>query len=262
MTDISPLNLLLRAMRFWWVVAACAAAGGLLGLLFASAHAPVYEASAAYRVAFDQTRAPQADSLDIEAAKEAALDIFFSAEVQAQVAEKAKAEGLAFSRDDFGNGTLTIQRVDNRWWLTVRNENARAAAAVANAWAAAALPLLEEAYGDAREVDSLQQQIATLQGCFASADLASANTCAGTDFANLAEYDAAWADLNSRLNAAQQASRGLVAALSLERGRQASAPARPVHFGRNSLVLAGLFLGFLLGVGLTLVLPIPTKRGE
>lgn len=262
MTDISPLDLLHRAMRFWWVVTACAVAGGLLGLLFASAHAPVYEASAVYRAAFDQVRAPQADFHAIEAAKQAALDILVSPEVQAGVSEKARTEGTNVLAGDFENGRFTVQRVDNRWLLTVRDEDAGNAAGLANAWAAVALPPLEDAYSHALTVESLERQIATLQQCFATADLASANACAGTGFASRADYDGQLADLGARLSMEQQAARGLVAALTLEPGREASPPARPIDFGRNTLVLAGLFLGFVLGIGLTLLLPIPAQRAE
>jgi hypothetical protein len=262
MTDISPIDLLHRALRFWWAVAACMALGGLIGLLFASARHPLYEANAVYQVAFDKARAPGAKFLEIEAAKQAAMDIILSSGVQQQVSENVKAQGIDFSPDDFSNGRLTIQRMNNRWMLAVRNENAQDAAKIANAWAAAAVAPLDEAYAHALTVEALERQVASLRDCFATADLTSGNACAGTAFTDRADLDGELAALTSSLSAEQLAARGLVAALTLQRARAAQPPPTPMYLGRNTLVLAGMFVGFLLGIALTWVLPLPGRGSE
>jgi uncharacterized protein involved in exopolysaccharide biosynthesis len=259
MNDISPLDLLHRALRFWWVVATCMALGGLIGFAFSSARSPLYEANAVYQVAFDKARAPDAKYLDIEAAKQAAMDIMFSTAVQKRVSDTLKAQGIEFPSSDFGNGRVTVQRMNNRWLLTVRSENAQDAAAIANAWAAAAIAPLDAAYSHAVKVEALEQQIASLKDCFAAGDLASGNACAGTAYNTRADLDAQVAELNSSLSAEQVASGGLVAALTLASSRPATLPSQPIYFGRNTLVLAGMFLGFLLGIGLTWVLPLRGK---
>ena len=262
MTEISPLELLHRALRFWWVAAAGAVLGGLLGLLFASFHAPLYEASSVYRVAFDETRAPEADFRDIETAKQAALDIFFSLPVQREVSELARAEGILVSQADFQDGRFTVQRINGRWLLAVRSEDPHHAAMLANAWSAAAQPQLEEAYSHALAVELIRRQIGVLETCFMTADLAQANVCADTGFANRAAYADSLQDLRSQQSREALAAVGLEAALTLQPGREAVPPTAPVHYGRNTLVLAGLLLGFLLGVGLTLALPLLAEEAE
>jgi hypothetical protein len=129
---------------------------------------------------------------------------------------------------------------------------------LANAWAAAALPPLEEAYSHAVAAESLEQQIAVQEQCFETADLKAANTCAGTDFGNRGEHAAALQGLRTELSSEERAARGIVAALMLEGVGEAAPPDKPIYYGRNTLVLAGIFLGFLVGAGLTLVLPLPS----
>jgi capsular polysaccharide biosynthesis protein len=262
MNDISPREVFERAMRRWWLVAVCAIAGGLAGLLFASARAPVYETSATLAVAFDADRAPEFDFRDIEATKQAAMDIIFSPAVRVHLLEQAQAGDFILSAEAFDDGSFTIQRLNNRWLLTVRSANPRDSATLANAWGEAAASALAEAYGHALAVENIERRLTTLRLCSANPALAAVNSCAGTNFADRAELDSSVADLTTQLIAERQAAHGLVAALTLMPGRAAPLPQQPVYFGRNPLALAGIFLGFLLGAGLALLLPLSGKKGS
>jgi hypothetical protein len=255
MNDISPRDVFERVLRRWWVVAGCAIAGGLAGLLFASLRPPVYETGAVLKVAFDADRAPDFKFSDVEATKQAAMDIIFSPEVRASLLEQARAGDFILPTQAFDDGSLTIQRMNDRWMLTVRSQDPQNAVAVADAWAAAVSPPLGEAYRHALAAESLERRLATLRLCFAESSLAAANDCAGTAYADRSALDSGLADLNAQLMTEQQAAHGLVAALSLSAGRAAPVPQQPIYYARNTLVLAGIFLGLLLGAGLTLLLP-------
>jgi len=262
MNDISPRDIFERVLRRWWGVAGCAIAGGLVGLLFASARAPLYETNAVLAVAFDAERAPDFDFRDVEATKQAAMDIILSPAVRAQMLEQAQAGEFNLSAEAFDDGSFSIQRMNDRWLLTVRNEDPQNAAALADAWAAAAAWPLKDAYSHALAAESLERRLATLRLCFADSSLAAANACAGATYADHAALDAALDDLTAQLMEEQQAAHGLVAALTLSAGRAARVPQQPIHFGRNTVVLAGIFLGLLLGAGLTLLLPLSRRKEQ
>ena len=260
MNDISPREVFEQLLRRWWVVAGCAIAGGSLGLLFASMRAPVYETSASLVVSFDVNRAPDLDFTDVEASKQAAMDILLSPTVQARLMEQAQAAAVAPSADAFDDGSFTIQRMNDRWLLTVRSQDPQHAAALANIWAAAAAPQLEEGHSHALAAEGLERRLATLRLCFAESSLTAANACAGTNYADRAALESALADLTAQLMTEREAARGLVPALTLSLGRDAPVSQQPVYFGRNILVLAGIFLGLLSGAGLTSLLPLSGIR--
>jgi hypothetical protein len=132
--------------------------------------------------------------------------------------------------------------------FTARASDPATAALLANAWAQAADPVLQEAYAHAVAARQLSLELALLESCFAAGDLDAGNACAGTNFASVEAVGADLADRAARLEQERAASRRIDPAIRLELVHLAETPSAPQRHSAGVLLLAGAALGWLTGL--------------
>jgi hypothetical protein len=246
--DIAPRESLERALRYWWVIALAMLVGGFIGWSFGRFSRPVYEARADYRVTLDEAvllaelrkTDPGAElTYEIRAPylTPVAL-IFYAPEVRYAVEQQALVDGLDFPKDGFRNGQLTLDQRRSDWTIIVRHSDSETAAKLANLWTAIADEYLQRAHEQAALAASLKLEIDLLAKCFSNATLADANLCAGTFFADAAEMQTYYQDLDRQYQEAFSATEGISTLVSYGRGAAAEPPLRPIYYSTGLLVVA------------------------
>lgn len=259
MSGYTPAEAVERAVARWWLVAALAVWGGVIGWAVHRARPPLYEAEAVYYITLDFT------DLDLTVYEEdlalwGAASIFLSDPVRKQVVEEARREGIAIDLGDL-DFFSTLERKQARWILRLRHPDPLAAATIANLWSRHGEAALTEAHAHAVQAEMLRGQLSALEACVESRPEGEGTAlCTQPSLAALREAATATAEALQR---EQLASLGVHPALRFELMQEARLPERPAQYGRNTLVLAGALIGFLLGaVVVNVELPGLTARGR
>jgi len=155
-----------------------------------------------------------------------------------------------------------LERRVNVWDLRVRNTDAHVAERLANLWVEQGQATLLEAYQHALQADRLNRYLASLESCLAKAAASETGSgqCSKARFAEIQEDIRA----SGKMFAQERlASLGLFSGLTIGPIEPASTAAGPVLFNRNQMVLAGCFIGLLLGVALVqLAIPARLSAGH
>ncbi len=257
MNDISPLEIIQRILRYWWIPAAGLFLGGLIGWGFTRLHPPVYEATATYQVTIDEQLLltegeVTTDMLPLDFNHQnpfysPAADVFSTA-----------AANLAAGSQPVQLSDFSLDRRGTRWMAAVRSTDPVNAARLANQWVTDADAGIRQAQMHSAEARTLESQRDTLQKCFTNNDFTQANLCAGTSFTTPAEMESFSADLEQRLLVEQKGALSIDPALQVSFVAPAAAPVQPVLYSRAFVILAGSVIGLLAGL---LVVPrLPARR--
>lgn len=244
------VDLLFRQLMSRWIwVVALAVVGGLLGLAVTVVRPPIYEASASLDIGIDYART---QPLPEEASRQAFLRVqdLLLADDTLKGAIQRLPPGLAqsMSLDDLRN-EIRLERFDPKWDLQVYSSRPEDAVTIANAWGASALLALQTAQGHAWRAANLQGELyqASCQLQAAAGGASQPKWVCKSGNPSFSPDQAV-----GQLMQEASLSRGILPILSFSLHSQASLPGQPVVYGRGEVVLAGLILGWLLGVGLAL----------
>jgi hypothetical protein len=151
---------------------------------------------------------------------------------------------------------VRIDKQLGEWLLTVDDRDPSVAAAVANAWAGAAVAALDEAKRHAWAAAGMQGgpfQVKCTQTSPETSDVP------GLDWrswsCSVLPLKLTAAELNGALQNEIDQSQGVLPVLAYSLLQRASPPPTPVLWSRGTLVLAGTLIGFLTGIIVCLVLP-------
>jgi uncharacterized protein involved in exopolysaccharide biosynthesis len=249
MADFSPAAATRRILDAWVWVAGFILIGGLLGWLFHSLRAPVYEARTTLRMGIDYTRTGWPNEIEEDRAIEVAGFLLTSRPVLEKVAAAANAEGLQISPDDFLR-SLALERRSYTWLLRVRHAQPETAAHLADLWLQTGLQTLEEASGHAFQAEQLRRHLSGLEACLAQAG--NSEPAGGIcSIQTLADLQTEMAEVGAAYQQEKSASLGVSSMVLFGEGEPATVPQAPALYGRAELMAAGMFLGLLLGIVLT-----------
>jgi uncharacterized protein involved in exopolysaccharide biosynthesis len=264
MNDIAPQQAFERAMRLWWLIAACVFLGGVAGWTFSLFHAPAYEATAFYHVSVDSAevtrrlgRDPQ-DPLEFSQVRpylDPVAVAFYQPETQSELLSAAQAQGIPAEAVDLHSPNLSLDRNGSLWYITVRSEDPQLAARAANLWLELVDARVQAMLAHAYKAQSLEAVRSAVLKCLSSMNLVKANECAGTTFRTTVEFESYIGELDRQVAAERQASGGLDTVLDVRLDRQAEPPTEPVLYQQGTLILAGSIVGFLAGLVLTQIRP-------
>jgi hypothetical protein len=265
MNQFDPLTTLNRLLRGWWVMVLLAVLGAVLGRLAATALPPVYRAQAEYYVSVDHVAFAEERGLehvmaiDVKDTNNAVADISMGDEVVDTTVRLANDAGISITADEFRE-QAHLDRYYTNWLFTVYDDDAQAAAMLANLWVQSTDTVLQEALHHAIAAHELSLELGLLGRCFDDNDLAGANACAGTSYASVAEFSAALTDLQSRYEAEWDASQRIDHTMQLEPLESASAPSGPIRNAPSMLLLGGAVLGWVIGLSLAMAGFPPKKK--
>ncbi len=251
-----PLAALRTAFRFWWFIFLLAAVGGFAGWLAHRAQPPVYEAVGHFSTTIDYVATGPMTQFEEDTAINVVGDVINSVNVVQAVVDQAAAEGIQTSVVDLKKAAVLERRV-NVWDLRVRNADPRVAERLANLWVEQGQKVLLEAYQHALQADRWDRYLQSLENCLAKA----ASSEPGSGQCSKGRFAEIQGDLQSAGSQYAQeriASLGLFSGLVIGPVDRALATPGPVIFQRSQMVLAGCFIGLLLGIGL-LQLGIPGR---
>jgi hypothetical protein len=258
MNDFSPQDAFDRTLRFWWVVAITMVIGGLLGWSLSFLFPPVFEAIANYQVKLDEeallaqmvSQKPDAelDYITREKYLSPVELMFYKKEIRDDLAEQAQIAGLNYSPDQFNVSDFNLDRRGWSWAVVVRNRDAETAAKLANLWLQVVDRRLSQLREQSVKAHALNISIRTLASCFDGRDLAEANRCAGTSYANSEEAATNLQALESQYASISGASEGISELVTFEVINLAQVPAHAVLYRTGMLALVGSLLGLIAGV--------------
>lgn len=244
---LSPREKVMNVLTYWWVVVAAAIIGGLIGLAVYAIKKPVYEAQAAFTISLDFARTGVMSQYDKDLAIGTAGGVVFSYSVMQQVADIAQQNDIPVDFETLKR-TAVMERKAAQWTLRVRANDPEDAAFLANQWADIGLAELNEGYKHAVMADNLQNYIETLETCLQQVAVnAAVPLC---PHQTLAELETELKNTGDRLFIEKQASRNLFPGITFSLDQYAVPPEEPVLYGRNTLVLAGILIGLIVGAGI------------
>lgn len=245
MDDFSPLELLERSLRFWWLIVLSIVCGGGVGWLIHTQQPPIYEARVVFYTAIDYKQTGKIDLLAEDRAIGLVGDVIASTPVMAQVVEDARAQGISTDTNALYRMAF-IGRRAYQWELRLRNPDPGVAQILANLWADRAFAALKEDYRHAVQAASLRSQLDDIYLC--SVAMPTQLMPAYCQSITSDQLKQAADELVAAYQNEMTQSGGMSAALLFDLTNHATRPAQPVVLGRNSVILAGGFIGFVLAI--------------
>jgi len=264
MNDLSPLDMLERTLRHWWLLAVLMVLGGAVGWTLSLFRHPVYEATAVYQVSLDEQQLVArglvaADKLPLQFEDQniylsPVADLFDDSTVRAKLVADARSNNIQLQESDFNTVNFYLDRRGNQWFVTVRSADPVTTARLADLWLVNVDAALREAQTHTYQFLSLQLQHDSVQKCFAAMDFKQANQCAGVSFATPVDLGAYLKSLETNMTFEQQAGRGIDPALMFVIVSQANLPSHPALYSISLMIVAGSLIGLLAGIILVQVL--------
>lgn len=244
--EFVPRDVLVTALRRWWVIALAVLVGGLAGLGLHALRPTVFEARFEVLLGLDQVGSGELERFEEDAALDAAGLILGGPETLQQVAEAARQAGIEVQPEDLAQ-MATLERRRTAWMVRLRGPDPQRLEALASVWLQTGFSALEEAYVHARRADSVRRALSSLESCLArTAHSSPAEGLCGAG--NLAELQAEIQRTGDLLAQEQQGARGLMSFVLVGSAEKAIVPPQAVANGRGTLALAGALIGLVLGV--------------
>ncbi len=255
--DFSLSGMFGRAVRNWWLVAACMIIGGLVGLLAASLYKPVYESNSVITTIIDYAYSGSLTDYEEDHLLTAIGDIIRSDDVMDDVIAEGVNLGLAANADQM-RSSLFASRQGFRWELSSRFPDPQLAESANRLWLEAAVAELDEfrlnsiialaEFNTQVGIENCFQQAVVIEPVSAYCDAAEFQAL--RDQIRTLESDGVKKSLLSRL---------LASRISFQVTQEPDLPEKPVHLGWNISVFAGVLLGLLVAIAL-LIFGLPKQR--
>lgn len=240
--DLDLPKIYRRAVRRWPWISLATVAGGILGLIASLGRPPVYQASAVIEIGVDYSRTAPMQDLALEQAFD---------RVRALLLADATLEGAIGRIGAYGRLTPADMRSRIRlahrlagWELFVDGGDPSETAALANAWAEAALARIEEAARHALRAAEWQWALYGA-GCELRLDETAPQTAVWVCGSDAGEGDPE--SVASALLEEASLSHGILPIFTYSLLQRANAPDHPVRWGRGPLILGGAIAGGMSG---------------
>lgn len=240
--DFSPIDIIFRAFRTWWLVVILTLVGALVGFWISRAQPPVYEARIAIQFSINYAQTGLLTDVEEDQAFETAVDVFSSSQVLGQVVKSAAQQEIATSLDQLKSAS-SRERSASTWFIRVRDRDPEKAALLANLWGEQAVTALKEATAHAVKLGGLQRYLSSLESCLASS-VGTEPVQSYCSYSNLADIQAKIVETGAAVHSEEIAAQGLMPGMSYNWTEQAVSPSRPVLNNQGKLVLAGALIGF------------------
>ncbi len=244
-----PFDLFKQAISRWWLVAFLMIIGGLVGLCLHNFSPAIYEAQAKFSVTIDYTRTGYLSDIQEDQAMRGIGSLIGSDLILQRTVNAAHSASVDISLDEFKQKS-TLERGDFNWFIRFRDKDAQKAADLVNQWADQANKEILDASQHAFRAEELFNYLDSIETCLQRTTFGS-EAKAPCSFPNLPIILEVIQKTGEIAYQEKEASRGLMPALSISLVEKSQLPPSPVVFNRNTLVLAGSFIGLLFGILIT-----------
>ena len=244
-----PFDIIKQATSSWWLIVILMIIGGLLGLFFHGFTPPIFEAQARFSVTIDYTRTGYLSDIQEDQAMRGIGSLIGSDLILQRTVNAAHTAGVDISLDEFRQKS-TLERGDFEWLIRFRDKDAQNAADLVNQWADQANKELLEASQHALRTEELFNYLDSIETCLQRTTLGS-DAKTPCSFPNLSIILEEIQKTGEIAYQEKEASRGLMPALSIKLIEKSQVPPSPVIFNQNAFVLAGSFIGLLIGILIT-----------
>jgi hypothetical protein len=244
-----PFDLLKRTASKWWLFALMMIIGGLSGLFFHGFTPSIFEAQARFIVTIDYTRTGALSDIQEDQAMRGIGSLIGSDLILQRTVVAAHSSGLDISFDEFKQKS-TLERGEFDWFIRFRDKDPYKAANLINLWADQADQELKKASSHALRAEELLNYLDSIENCLQRTTLGN-DAKAPCIFPNLSIILEEIQKTGEIAYQEKESSRGLMPALSISLVEKSQVPQIPVIFNRNAFVLAGSFIGLILGIFIT-----------
>jgi hypothetical protein len=244
-----PFDIFKQVTSSWWLVAILMIIGGLWGLFSHSFTPPIFEGQARFSVTIDYTRTGYLSDIQEDQAMRGIGSLIGSDIILQRTVNAAHTASVEISLDEFKQKS-TLERGDFNWFIRFRDKDAQKAADMVNLWADQANEELLEATQHAFRAEELFNYLDSIESCLQRTTLGS-DAKAPCSFPNLPIILEEIQKTGEIAYQEKEASKGLMPALSIKLVEKSQVPLSPVVFSRNAFILAGSFIGLVLGILIT-----------
>ena len=245
MNDLIPRDDFELLLSRWWLLAILIITGGLIGWIVSRSHPPIYEARASLVVN------PNYSQLKGMNGNNSSLD---TSNIVALVSPKALGPTLIQGLDTHGVQikiqNMQIEQRESVWDLVVRSTDAQVSADMANAWIDLAYTTVEQASEHYLNLMVYTDEFNLLTSCKVDS---TSEICTGISTSNPLIQQLQ--SLQEKMSVEKKASQGINTDISIRIESHADVPTKPATFAPGLLILAGAFVGLLLGILMVMVYP-------
>jgi LPS O-antigen subunit length determinant protein (WzzB/FepE family) len=260
--SIDIIRLYQKIASRWWLPFILMVVGAAGALIYSSARAPIYQASAIIHVSIDYSRTASMDGFVETMAYDRVRALLLAdrtLQAALQQPELTQSQSPGVYPDIVAvRRLIRLARRADGWEMDVFGPDPRMAADFANAWARVSIEEIEQASLHAIRAARYQKAIFNF-GCElqpSKTDPSQAQWVCGAAGSQPPEpLDQALLDETTQ-------SYGILPVFTYALDSKAAVPSKPVLWGRGALLLAGAFLGLLIGVGVAVIWPADAVQGE
>jgi hypothetical protein len=214
----------------------------------------MYEASASLIVAVDRNRADIRDDITLYQADDRVRALILADSTLEHVIESQNGLQAAWHWENPAElrSALRIAQARTSIRLYFYTDDPALAAAGANAWAETSIEMLEEAYIHAVRAAEIQGALYEAHCSLDAPDRGGGAPAVWVCTSDPSDLDAS--ELPQALLEEVEASRGIMPFYSFEIAERATVPGDPILWSRSGFILAGLVLGFIIGMSITVLL--------
>jgi hypothetical protein len=259
-TQFTPLEQLIRSLRWWWLVVIISIAGGTVGYLVHGLLPPIYLSRAVITTSINYLQTGILTDEKQDQSVGAVGDLVGSDKVMQATLSQANAQGISIDLVEFKKVSF-LDRKEFRWTLGIESTNAQQAADLTNLWAQESMRQLNESLAHAINANSQAMELDRMEACFQQISVVAPgySTCPKIELNTL---QTSIVRNTAQLTNEIQASRGILPAMSFTLTGKANPADSPTYRNRNLMVFAGLLIGFIAGVLISQTLPISNRDQE
>jgi hypothetical protein len=239
-------KIILRLLKFWWVLAAIMIVVGGVGVFVSRIHTPIYQSKAVITSVIDYSLLGKIDDYQSDQIYVGIGELIESTAVKEAAYQELQTQGTVIGKEEFEN-SLTLQRQDTRWLLYVRYSNPEIAQKIDQVWAEQAMLAIDQMKSKATKQFLSDQYLNSLVTCLQNSVVVDSTS----SVCNQMTYESIQKEIEKVLSenaASESADSLLILHTSSEITQSASYSASPVILGQNTSALAGMLLGLIAGL--------------
>ena len=252
-----PKQIFQKFLRYWFYLPIASVLGGVVGLILHGFIPPIFEAQAKFLITIDYTRTGYLSDIQEDQAMRGVGSLIGSDFILQKTIDHANQVNEVITLAEIKEKSK-LERGEFEWYIRIRDENPVRASKLVNLWADQAIQVLDEASLHALKAEVLFNYLDSMELCLQRVTLG-VDCIPSCEFKDSNQILGEIKKVGQEAYQEKEASRGLMPALSVDLVQRSAPPTKPVVFAKNTFVLAGAIIGWILMLVLLSILN-PNRR--